>query len=485
MKKIKEKTLFRFIVFFLLIFIISIYSAIREEYSLVILLPVILFFIGIVYCLRSIYDNIFLFCFLLCFFTFLLCGQTINRVYQIYGYDFSDNIELHTDLVLFISLLGIFIGYLITKNIGKRNVKSRIINYNTGYCRDIRKVSKILFFCTYFFWILTLLDTVLFAMRYGYTIYYLSYSSRVPAMIRQVGYMAPMFFFIFLAAMPSKKEAKLPIILYIAYSIISLGTGRRIHFMVALMFIFSYMMFRNRVESEGTPWVTKKMIIIVLVAVPLLLMAMYMFEYIRSEHNVGSVTEYSPLIGFFVRQGTSINVIKYTELFSDRLNPDALYSFSNTIEWLQNSFLGKLFGFESMFEFGKQSAVTATAGTYLADFVSYNANPASYSEGMGYGSCYIEELYVDFGYVGVFIGNFFYGFLLSKLLKTASVSGNIWFTAIGFFMVNELFKAPRATFDACFGKLLYISYWGPVVLIYVFVVLSHKKKCSNLKKGRC
>lgn len=485
MKEIKEKTLFRFMVLFLLIFAISIYSAIKEEYSLAILLPVILFLVGIIYCLRSIYDNIFLFCFLLCFFTFLLCGQTINRVYQIYGYDFSDNIELHTDLVLFISLLGIFIGYFITKNIGKRSVKSRSLNYNTGYCRDIRKVSKIAFFCTYFFWILILLDTVHFAMQYGYTTYYLSYSSRVPAMIRQIGYMAPMSFFLFLATMPSKKEAKLPIVLYMVYSVISLGTGRRIHFMVALLFIFSYMMYRNKVEPGESPWVTKKMIIKILVAIPILLMAMYMFEYIRSEYSVGSATEYSPLIGFFVRQGTSVNVIKYTELFSNRLNPNAMYSFSNTIEWLQNSFLGKLFGFESMFEFGNQSALTATAGTYLADFVSYNANPTSYSEGIGYGSCYIEELYVDFGYLGVFIGNIFYGFLLSKLSKTALISRNIWLTAIGFFMVNELFKAPRATFDACFGRLLYFSYWGPLVLIYIFVTLSHKGKYSNLENKWC
>ncbi len=476
MIRIKEKTLLWFMMLFSLIFAISVYSIIREQYALVILLPVILFLTGLVYCLRSIYDNIFLFCFLLCFFTFLLCGQTINRVYQIYGYNFSDNIELHTDLVLFISLIGVLVGYLITKYTGKEKSISRGTNYNTVYCKNIKKISKILFFCTYFFWILTLLDTVLFTMQYGYTAYYLSYSSRVPAIIRQIGYMAPMSFFIFLATMPSKKEAKLPIALYMAYSVISLGTGRRIHFMVALIFIFSYMMFRNKVEPEEIPWVTKKMIVKVLIAIPVLLMAMYMFEYIRSEYSVGSATEYSPLIGFFVRQGTSVNVIKYTELFSDRLNPNALYSFSNTIEWMQNGFLGKLFGFDSMFEFGNQSVQTATAGTYLADFVSYNANPTSYSVGVGYGSCYIEELYVDFGYLGVFIGNIFYGFLLSKLSKTALISRNIWLTAIGFFMVNELFKAPRATFDACFGRLLYFSYWGPLVLIYVFVTLSHKRK---------
>lgn len=459
---------------------LGLYICAKEDYSLLIILPCIVFIGGIIYCTNSFYDNIFLFCFLLCFFTFLLGGQVINRFYHVYGYNFSNKIEIHTDLVLLISLIGLLIGYIMTNRFSKINSKKVELNYNNTYCKDIRYISKICFYGTYLLWMLTLIDTVLFVIQYGYTSYYISYASRVPAIIRAVGYMSPMTFFIFLATMPSKKEAKIPIIMYVLYSILSLGTGRRIHFMVGLLFVFAYMMFRNVVCPEKKQWISKKAIIRLCIVIPVLLMFMYMFEYQRSEYSVGDSTQYSPLIGFFVRQGTSVNVIKYTELFESRLNPNAYYSLYNTIQWLQESVLRNILDLNLAFEFGKQSQITATSGTYLADFVSYNANASIYLTGMGYGSCYIEELYVDFGYVGVFLGNIFYGFLLCKLLKSASTKRNIWLTAIGLFMVNELFKAPRATFDACFGRLLYFSNWGPIVLIFVFVSVSLHRKKNNL-----
>lgn len=99
------------------------------------------------------------------------------------------------------------------------------------------------------------------------------------------------------------------------------------------------------------------------------------------------------------------------------MNPDAYYSLYNTLKWLSDSWIDHLLNLNLNFEFGRQSLETAISGTYLADFVSYNANPTTYLTGMGYGSCYLEELYVDFGYIGVFLGNVIYGILLCVLLK--------------------------------------------------------------------
>jgi oligosaccharide repeat unit polymerase len=316
---------------------------------------------------------------------------------------------------------------------------------------------------------LILLDNVLYVVQYGYISYYLSYSSRVPALIRVFGYMAPSAFFLYLATMPKKGEAKIVIIMYFFYLLLSLGTGRRIYFMTGILIIFAYMMLRNIVNPERKPWINKKQLIYICVLVPVLLTFMYLFEYIRSEHAVGTASAYSPLLGFFVRQGTSINVIKYTELFETRLNPDAYYSLYNTLKWLSDSWIDHLLNLNLNFEFGRQSLETAISGTYLADFVSYNANPTTYLTGMGYGSCYLEELYVDFGYIGVFLGNVIYGILLCVLLKNAVNRGNIWRIAIGLFMIDAIFKAPRATFDAFFGSFLYFNSWGPFLLIFIFV----------------
>lgn len=442
-----------------------------EKTNLLIILPCILFIYGMMYCFDSFYDNIFLFCFLLCFFTFLLGGQVINRIVQIYGFNFSDEIEAHTDIVLMISLFGLLSGYILTDKLVNKNkyvFSHRRFNYNNTYYLNIRYLSKIIYYMTYLFWIVILLDNVLYVIQSSYTSYYLSYSSRVPAIIRQIGYMSPMALFIFLATMPSKKEATKPLLTYVVYLFLSLGTGRRVYFMTGVLIIFAYALLRNVVNPEVKPWVSKKGIIRIITAVPILLIFMYLFEYIRSDSYVGEASDYFPIVGFFVRQGTSVNVIKYAKYFESRLNPEAHYSFYNIIRWLQGSgeIFNKLLGFNLDFEMGRQTVLTATSGTYLADFISYNANRSIYFNGMGYGSCYIAELYVDFGYIGAFVGNVIYGVLLCLLFKNSLRNHKIWRTALGFYIVDLLFKAPRATFDAFLGQPLYIECWGTMLIIY-------------------
>lgn len=467
--KVSLKKFWMGIAFFLTFVFVAIYIVLTDQTKLLIILPCILFVYGMMYCFNSFYDNIFLFCFLICFFTFLLSGQIINRVVQVYGYSFSDEIEMHTDIALMISLFGLLLGYILCDIIWKKYKRDYLkFNYDNIEYTNIRKLSKTIYYLTYLFWIVILLDNVLYVAQYGYTSYYISYSSRVPSVIRQIGYMAPMSLFIYLATMPDKKDAMKPIIMYSLYLLLSLGTGRRIYFMTGLLIIFAYAMLRNVINPSEKSWVSKKSILAIVIAIPVLLSLMYLFEYIRSDSYVGEASNYSPILGFFVRQGTSINVIKYAELFKNRLNSEAHYSLYNLIKWLQGSgsIINKLFSLDFDFEMGKQTALTATQGTYLADFISYFANSSSYLSGMGYGSCYIAELYVDYGYIGVLIGNFIYGILLCFLLKISIAKHNVWSTALGFYIVDLLFKAPRATFDAFLGQPLYFECWGTLLVVF-------------------
>ncbi len=482
MVKINRTSLYIYFSLFLFLLMSGLIMLWTENYNLLLLMATILFVLGLVYSLRNIYENIFLFCFLICFFTFLLGGQILNTFFHVYGYNFPTEIENHTNLLLLISIAGLLAGYFLSLKIEKKKTNESLkIDYESSYFKNARKISKYYFYVTYCFWLLILLDNVLYVLQNGYTAYYLSYSSRIPAILREIGYMSPVALFIYLSTMPKKKDAKIPILLYIAYLVISLGTGRRIYFMTGILIIFGYMMIRNVVAPEDKPWVSKKSLIKICILIPILLITMYLFEYVRSGDYVGNASNWSPIVGFFVRQGTSINVIKYTDLFFDRLNPDAHYSLYNTIRWLQNSFFNEFLNLDLNFVIGKQTQETAIAGTYLADFVSYNANKAIYSEGMGYGSCYIAELYVDFGYIGVLLGNMLFGGILCKLLKTAMNNGNIWMSAIGLYMIDAIFQAPRATFDSFFGSLLYFNSWGPLVLVYVITSIYNTRNKNSIK----
>ncbi len=418
------------------------------------------------YAVRRLEENVFLFSFLACFATFLLFGHTVNKFTRVYGGNFSPSIELHVDTVLLLSLLSLLAGYIAIDK-GVRKCAPRPVEDDKRLV--MRKSGKLLYFCCYPFWIVALAEKVFFVAANGYTAYYTSFASALPSLLLLPASMAPIFFYFFLATMPSKKEAALPLLLYFAYNTLSLATGRRLSFITGLLVVFSYLMLRNRIACGTRKWLPKKWLITLCIAAPLLLTVMYLFEYLRADAAVGNSAQYFPLFGFFVRQGTSVNVLKYAQLFADRLREDACYSFYSTLKWLSDSFLEKLFGFEVPFAFGRQSEAVALNGTSLADFVSYHANRKAYLSGIGYGSSYVEELFVDFGTLGVVIGNILYGAVLCLFLKKAPQRRNIWLTAIGFCCVESLFVAPRASFDAPFARLLYTEFLLPLLLMVILV----------------
>lgn len=294
----------------------------------------------IYYTLKNLDENVFMFCFLICLFTFILCGQIFCRLFDVYYYDFPNDIELHTDICITISIIGLLIGYVTLKNIKftfEKKSNTTLDLTNSIHYINIRKMSKLFFFMCYLFWILTVVDVILFVRINGYIAYYVSYSSRIPSVLRQIGYFSPTFFYIFLATLPSKKESKIPFIMYLFYALLSLGTGRRVNFIVCLLIVFSYAICRNKINPGEKPWISKKALLMVCACIPVLLITMYLFEYSRSTYHVGNASDYNALFGFFVRQGTSVNVIKYAELYQDRLDPSAHYSLYNTIRWIQNS----------------------------------------------------------------------------------------------------------------------------------------------------
>lgn len=173
---------------------------------------------------------------------------------------------------------------------------------------------------------------------------------------------------------------------------------------------------------------------------------------------------------------TSINVIKFTEKYKSGLDPTAKYSFYSTIQWLQEGIWNRLLDLNLDFSFESQTKLTALHGNNLADYVSYNAMRYTYLKGGGWGSCYIAELYADFGYIGVFLGNILYGVLINGVLKGISKKNSIWLTACGFLVIDSLFKAPRGTFDDFLRNFEYIYNLGIPIIVYIIVNMKPSKR---------
>lgn len=435
----------------------------------------ILFAAEVVYAVRQFRTRIFFLCFLAAFFTFLLGGEILERYFDVFASSFSEKIDRHTDLCLLLSLAALFAGYVISERFGHRvrfltprSGTERGADFDGVYCRAVRTVSKCMFYATYAVWLLVLGKQVLFVLANGYLEYYLHYSSGLPQLLHTIAELTPVVFFVFLAAMPSKKEARLPIVLYLVWCVLSLGTGRRLMFVQGFLFVLAYLILRNKVCSRGEVWLSKRMGIAVAIAAPFFLAGMYLFEYIRSDAYVGSASRFNPLLGFFARQGISVNVIKYAERFKSGLNPKATYSFYNMTKFLQTNRLNRyVFHLDFGYDSGGQTVENALHSVSLANYVSYKVSPRDYLRGMGMGSCYIAELYVDFGYAGVVVGNFVYGYLLHTLYEYAVNRRSVWLTALGFFVFDLLVRANRSTFDAFLAEPLYVTFWGTLLFLHL------------------
>lgn len=93
-----------------------------------------------------------------------------------------------------------------------------------------------------------------------------------------------------------------------------------------------------------------------------------------------------------------------------------------------------------------QSLDSALYGNNFAESVSYILSPKRYLNGWGYGSSYVAELYKDFSYFGIIIGNFILGIILGCMNKLfrAGILG-AWMCLS---MTRLLLYAPRDTFTS-------------------------------------
>lgn len=385
-------------------------------------------------------ENSAMLAFLIAFYAFLL-GREVQFFY--FGleryYIFSEQIENHAYLCLFISLIGVAAGAAIYA------VSHRPAFAELQYAeRDasLRLISKRLFYILYIPYIAELLFNISRIQSQGYLAsYQAANQASAPIVIRIFGGTAPMAFYLFLAAMPTKREARIPILLYLLYGGLSLMGGARTTAVTTALFLVVYYVIRQR---NGDHWISRWHIITAVVAVPLVLAGLETWDYIRREAVPGTISLFRMAGKFFEELGGSINVIKRMEYYADQLPKARFYSISGLRELLlENGFAVRLFGATS---YSGNSVEHALYGHSLAHSLSYLVYGDVYLAGRGIGSSFIAELYHDFGYVGIFAGSALYGWILKKI--SAVDFRDPYWTAILFAMIPSFLMAPRAGFDS-------------------------------------
>ncbi len=431
------------------------------------------------YALSDLKNRMLLAAFLIAFFVFLLGGHFVYEFFNLkLNYYFSYEYYRHSNVLLAIALFSFSLSYIITEKyliIKQSKEYSEYDSWNnyavSSYTQAVKAASRTVFYITFPFMIFTeIVQKGLYVSTEGYASYYTGYASTAPYFVRALGNMAPYAMLIFLATMPRKSECKFIIPLFASYAVFSLLTGKRIYFVSILLFFVLYFFLRNRLGVYNDIWISNKMLIVTLILFPLFVSFLFEYNYLRFGKSSSSESFFSKILGFFQQQGFSSSVIRLGKYYEDSLNSNAYYSFFSILKWLRTNFLFNIF-FESNYGFSylRNSIEYAQYGNSFSNSLSLLAlGSKNYLSGFGVGSCYIAELFHDFSYVGVVLGNMIYGILMPIFNNIRRYSKFlVWRVAFIFIVFESFVKAPRWNFDIVFAQFLNLAMWSAIFIIAI------------------
>lgn len=440
----------------------------------------LIFTTGFIFLFKNMNHNVFMIAFLISFFTFLMGSEAICLFgWEENKYLFPQKINTHAYTTIVISLMFLFLSYIIT-NAYLRKCYPIIREKEDLPMRItfIRKVSLFVFYFLVVFKIIVNLSEVLFVRSFGYSNFYSDYYFQGPSFFIKLADMCTTSFFVFLGTLPTKKECKVPVILYISINLITIFCGRRNDLIVTLLLIFIYYCMRNIMHSGNEVWISRKCLLVLIILSPLVLGILSAISSLRlgTQDNI-AVSYFKGINDFFYQQGFSINIIKWGKSLEDSI-PDRIYSLGQTYEFFTSgNFVSRLlFDFQT---YSGQTVERALEGHRMSYLLSYLVFPWSYANGYGVGSCYIAEAYHDFGYLGVVIFNSIYGFLFAKF-NYIKYRGP-FFMAVAFLMMQSLLMAPRAYADGFIGSVLDFS--NIEILLFIWLISKYFFKRSNAIKS--
>ncbi|ALS01634.1 hypothetical protein ATZ33_09705 [Enterococcus silesiacus] len=444
-----------------------------EAMAVVLLILIVSFFIT---SFTKYPDNIPFSLFLITFFTFLLGRIVVTGIlgYKkdmvgLFGTAFYDTqIIIEVLLLLFISLLFLFLGSFIKIQLNHNLIQS---NYE-----EIKLVSKYIFLLSFVLRVFVLIEMIQGTNSQGYYEAFSSFRSSLPGGIVFLSEMYDISFFIFLGCMPYKKEALPFIYLYLVEGVLCLWSGRRSDFLLNVIILVLYVFYREYFSNKREKWISKKQILLGICILPIFFIILNIVGNLRRGDSLATNRVSESVLDFFFSQGISVNVLGYTINFRDSL-PNKNYSFGPIIEFFKTRIFMSLTKTENFYV--GQNVSRALEGNLFSHTISYYIMPDLYLRGIGYGSSYIAELFKDFSYIGLILGNLFYGFFLRNFYRFITRL-NPYFKGIFFLMARQLMFAPRSSFT----NFLVASLSLPKIfsVIVIFLMAYTLKKIGNNSK---
>lgn len=455
------KKQYRFGDFIYLLIPILFFLLFKSSNNILFALAYSIFFFEFVYVLNNFKYNLALFAFLSGFFIFLLASDLIQLLFNIKStLEVSRESINHSYFSIVLSLIFVFVGYLLFKKNTESENKKHKFKKNTHIY--IRQASLIIFYITFVAMLISIFDNVLFVYKNGYVEQYLLYSPGIPTIIVKIGDMCPIAFFTYLSTRPSIKQSKKNIFLYLSASILTIFTGKRFEIVATLMIIIIYYFVRNE-DDQKVVWITKKQIFAYIAFIPILIIFLQIFGFIRSEQSINIQSPMNYIIDFFNSVGNSNRVIKWGYEYLDKLPKGKIYSFGTVIDYFKYGKIAEFLGFYTPII--GQNAEYAINGTSYAHAITFTIAPSLYLSGHGFGSSYIAELYHDFGYFGLSFFSIILGIVISLINKFDF--NKPYITAISMELLAIIIRIPRDSYGSILAIIINYKYWFCIFIIAV------------------
>lgn len=414
-------------------------------------------------------ENFQMIVFLVAFFVFLLGRIFVTQIFDFQEKDYVPRLNQDSIVqmcwLLFLSLASIALGYVSRSRFRFGN--SRLTHTigrdaDPDYIITVQRITKILFCICELALIATSVERVIYNYAVGYFTSYLSYSSRLPGVINLLADIEPVIMSLYFATLPSKKDMKIPMCFFLvsmgAYAVGGIRTG----LVNGFLLILTYSFMRNRIDEEK--WIGKKTIILLCILGPVFIIILDMMSTWRQGISTISIQQ-NPIFNFLYNIGGSGYLVGYADMrYEDLASRHAFYSLGRIWKFIVGNPVS-----EAIFSvpvYDNQTVQNALYGHSFGDSITYMMRSNAYTMGYGMGSCYIAELYVDFSYFGVIIGNFIIGSLLraQRLLEKENITHN-YISILFLFLVIRM---PRDTFD--YVIMPFIGVKNVITLILIHLV---------------
>lgn len=400
---------------------------------------------------------------------FLMGRELVNLLQngKITYASFMEETQFHIVLALYISLLFLQIGFILCERLIKKVEPKETVNFfNSPIKREIvtntlRKYAKIIFIVGWILNIFVSLEQIIYVANNSYLEFAKSFTSQIPYIVRIVANFRTIALFIFLATLPSKKDTKPILIMYFLEAISSLLFGDRGNCVISILIMIFYIVFRQYINKEEK-WITKKQVIVIIIMIPFIFAFLSAFVKFREGIDVGDFTISNQITRFFKVIGKSVDIIGYEKKYETQLQDiGSLYTFGDIKQYvLYNPITEIIF---NVAHAPYHTEEYALSGQSFMHTISYLIDSEAYLQGHGYGSSYIAELCVDFGYIGIALGNLFLGAYIAIFYKIYKKSYIL--TGCLLLSYRMLFLIPRAPYDYIITYVLNLTAIVSILII--------------------